>query len=68
MKPSLKKAFKALPLEVQKAFREFGRIGGKRGGRIRAQRMTAEQRREAARKAVKARWARVKREKEAKET
>jgi hypothetical protein len=58
VKPSLKKAFKALPPEVQKAFREFGRIGGKKGGKARAQRMTAEQRREAARKAVEARWKR----------
>ena len=37
---------------------EMGRIGGKKGGKVRAERMTPEQRREAARKAVLMRWAR----------
>jgi hypothetical protein len=64
MKPNLKRAFKTLPKEVQQAFRDFGRIGGKiggkKGGKVRAKRMTAEQRREAARKAVQARWKRAK--------
>lgn len=36
---------------------ELGRKGGRKGGKVRASRMTAEQRREAARKAAKARWA-----------
>lgn len=35
-----------------------GRAGGLKGGRARAARMTAEERREAARKAAAARWAR----------
>lgn len=35
-----------------------GRIGGKKGGKVRAERMTSEQRSEAARKAAKARWTR----------
>jgi len=60
MKPSLKKAlreaYRRLPPEAQEAFKKFG----KAGGRSRAKRMTAEQRREAARKAVQARWTRAK--------
>jgi len=35
---------------------ELGRMGGKIGGKARAQRMTAEQRRDSARKAALARW------------
>lgn len=35
-----------------------GRAGGKKGGKARAANMTAKQRSEAARKAVKARWSR----------
>lgn len=34
-----------------------GRIGGRKGGKVRAARMTAEERSAAARKAAKARWA-----------
>ncbi|HEX6700404.1 MAG TPA: hypothetical protein VF101_06690 [Gaiellaceae bacterium] len=34
----------------------LGRKGGLKGGRVRAERMTAEQRSEAARKAARARW------------
>jgi hypothetical protein len=41
------------------AFAALGRIGGK----TRAKNMTAEQRRESARKAVVARWAKVKKKK-----
>ncbi len=64
MKPSLWKTFKqSLSPEVQQAFREFGRLGGKKGGakggKARAQRMTAAERSKAARKAVKVRWAKV---------
>lgn len=33
-----------------------GRKGGQRGGRVRAERMTAEERSEAARRAARARW------------
>lgn len=36
---------------------QAGREGGLKGGKIRAQRLTAEQRSSAARKAAKARWA-----------
>lgn len=35
---------------------ERGRKGGQRGGRVRAERMTAEERSEAARQAARARW------------
>ena len=37
---------------------ELGRLGGKKGGKARAQKLTAEQRSEIARKAAKARWSR----------
>jgi hypothetical protein len=35
---------------------ELGRLGGKKGGKARAARLTAEQRTEAAKKAASARW------------
>jgi hypothetical protein len=35
---------------------ELGRLGGKKGGKARAARMTAEERSEAARRAAAARW------------
>jgi hypothetical protein len=38
----------------------LGKLGGSRGGKIRAERLTAEQRTEIARKAVTARWAKAK--------
>jgi hypothetical protein len=41
--------------EIRNYFAKFGKEGGKK----RARNMTAEQRREAARKAVKARWAKA---------
>jgi len=40
----------------------LGRKGGKKGGPARAAKMTAEERRISAQKAVRARWARVKAE------
>jgi len=40
----------------------LGRKGGKKGGPARAASMTAEQRKQSARKAVQARWAKVKAE------
>jgi hypothetical protein len=58
---------KRLPKAVRDALAELGRIGGKKGGpkggRTRAQRMTPEERREAARRAVQARWAKVRQKK-----
>jgi hypothetical protein len=44
-------------------FSQLGRKGGPKGGKARAQKLTAEQRRESARKAVQARWAKSKRKK-----
>jgi hypothetical protein len=40
----------------------LGRRGGSKGGKLRAQKLSAEQRREIARKAVLARWAKYKKE------
>jgi hypothetical protein len=34
----------------------LGKLGGSKGGKIRAERLTAERRKEIAQKAVKARW------------
>ena len=45
---------------VQKVMREMGSKGGKIGGKRRLETMTDEQRRRSARKAAKARWAKVK--------
>jgi hypothetical protein len=35
---------------------ELGRLGGQKGGKARAEKLTAEERSEAARRAVRARW------------
>lgn len=51
---------KKLPPEVLEYFRKQGAKGGKLGGAIRAERMSAEQRSESARKAVLARWEKAK--------
>lgn len=51
-----------LPDEVMAYFVKMGRKGGKLGGKIRAEKMTAEQRSESARKAVQARWAKKKKD------
>jgi hypothetical protein len=49
-----------LSKELREAFRRVGAVGGRKGGRVRAARMTQEQRSEASRKAAKARWAKNK--------
>jgi hypothetical protein len=41
----------------------LGKLGGSKGGKIRAAKLTPEQRSDIARKAVLARWARVKKNK-----
>ena len=38
----------------------LGKLGGSKGGKIRAERLTSERRKEIARKAVMARWAKAK--------
>jgi hypothetical protein len=42
--------------EKNKAAQELGRLGGLKGGKARAEKLTKEQRSEIARKAAKARW------------
>ena len=37
----------------------LGRLGGKKGGKARMQKLTAEERKELAKKAAKARWSKV---------
>jgi hypothetical protein len=46
-----------MPKEVREYFARMGKQGGLLGGKIRASKLTAEERTEAARKAVMARWA-----------
>lgn len=41
----------------------LGKLGGSKGGKIRAAKLSAEQRAEIARKAVTARWAKAKKQK-----
>ncbi len=43
--------------EKNKAAQELGRLGGLKGGAARAQKLTAEERSEIAKKAAQARWA-----------
>jgi hypothetical protein len=49
-----------MPEAVKEYFVKMGRKGGKLGGKARAARLTDEERSESARKAVLARWAKVK--------
>lgn len=44
------------PTEPESQQTQAGRVGGRKGGKVRAERMTPEQRSEAARRAAKARW------------
>jgi hypothetical protein len=48
--------------ELRELARILGRRGGLKGGKARAAKMTPEERSEAARKAVKARWAKKRQE------
>ncbi len=50
--------------ENNRVAQELGRLGGLKGGKARAEKLTAEQRKEIARKAAKARWAKKRREEE----
>lgn len=47
------------PPEKNKAAQELGRIGGKKGGKARAEALTSEQRSEIAKKAAQKRWGKV---------
>jgi hypothetical protein len=51
---------KRLPPEMREYLAKIGSKGGKVGGKRRLETMTAEQRSESARRAVQARWAKVK--------
>jgi hypothetical protein len=55
---------KKLPPAVQEFFVKMGRKGGKIGGKARVAKMTPEQLSESGRKAVQARWAKVKAKKQ----
>ena len=50
--------------EKNRAAQELGRLGGLKGGKARAEKLTKEQRSEIARKAAKARWEKKRREEE----
>lgn len=54
---------KPLPTEVTEIFREYGKLGGSKGGKRRAAALTAEQRSAIARKAALARWGKRKKAK-----
>jgi len=47
---------KKLPAEIRDYFAKFGKEGGKLGGKIRAEKLNPERRREIAAKAAAARW------------
>jgi hypothetical protein len=53
-------ASKSIPAGLSEYFARIGKKGGKKGGRVRASRMSAEERSESARRAIQARWATVK--------
>jgi hypothetical protein len=44
------------PAEAENQHATAGRLGGRKGGKVRAERMTPAQRSEAAQRAAKARW------------
>lgn len=52
-----------LPPAILEAFREFGRQGGKKGGKARMAGLTPQERQELGRKAVEARWERYRKAK-----
>ena len=52
-----------ISLEVRQYMAELSKKGASKGGKARAKKLTPAQRSESARKAVKARWAKIKREK-----
>lgn len=51
---------KRIPKDIRAYFSKLGKKGGKKGGAVRASNMTPGERSESARKAVTARWQRVK--------
>jgi hypothetical protein len=62
-----KKALKRriiVQLEKNPAAVELGRLGGRKGGKARAEKLSPERRREIARKAAEARWAKKRQQEE----
>jgi hypothetical protein len=53
-----------IPVELREYLAKLGKKGGKIGGAKRAANMTAKERSESARKAVTARWAKAKKDKD----
>jgi hypothetical protein len=51
---------KRLPEDIRDYFVKMGRIGGRQGAQARMEKVSPERRREIARKAIAARWARQK--------
>lgn len=45
-----------MPQETESPQAQAGRVGGRKGGKVRAERMTAEERSAAAQRAAQARW------------
>jgi hypothetical protein len=50
--------------EKNKAAQELGRLGGLKGGKARAEKLSPERRREIAKKAAEARWAKKRQQEE----
>jgi hypothetical protein len=50
--------------EKNRAAQELGRLGGKKGGKARAEKLSAERKSEIAREAAKARWAKKRQQEE----
>jgi hypothetical protein len=49
-----------MPVTPNKAAQILGRLGGLKGGKARAEKLSPERRKEIARNAIQARWAKVK--------
>jgi hypothetical protein len=55
-----------MPISPNKAAQILGRLGGLKGGKARAAKLSPERRREIAQKAIQARWSKVAKDKESK--
>ena len=53
-------ARKKMPDDIRAYFERMGRLGGKIGGKVRAEKLTPERRKAIARAAIAARWAKSK--------
>lgn len=59
--------YHSMPEEKNKAAQELGRLGGKKGGKARAEKLSDERKSEIAREASKARWAKKRQQEEEEE-